>query len=82
VEVLRLSRAEDLLLRSNLTIGAIAVRCAFADAYHFSRRFRAAYGMPPRRFRTGGQPAPQPVARSGLLPLHRRLWRLDEGWVS
>jgi AraC-like DNA-binding protein len=79
VELLRLGRAEDLLLRSNLPIAAIAVHCGFADAYHFSRRFRASYGMPPRRFRAEGPHAASPVEQVGLLPLQRRLWRLDEG---
>jgi AraC-like DNA-binding protein len=74
VEALRLGRAEDLLLRSNLTVGAIAVQCGFADAYHFSRRFRAAYGLPPSRFRVSG-PVQPPAARAALLPLQRQLWR-------
>jgi AraC family transcriptional regulator len=79
VELLRLSRAEDLLLRSNLPIAAIAGHCGFADAYHFSRRFRAGYGVPPRRFRAEGAPAASPVEQVGLLPLRRQLWRLGEG---
>jgi AraC family transcriptional regulator len=79
VELLRLSRAEDLLLRSNLPIAAIAAHSGFADAYHFSRRFRAGYGVPPRRFRAEGPRAASPVEQVGLLPLQRRLWRLDEG---
>jgi AraC-like DNA-binding protein len=33
------------------TIAAIARRCGFVDATHFSRRFRAAYGMSPREWR-------------------------------
>lgn len=71
VELLRLSRAADLLRRSNLPLAAIAGHCGFADAYHFSRRFRAAYGIPPRRFRLEG--APPPVRTAALLPLLRRL---------
>ena len=77
VEVLRLGRAEDLLLRSNLTIGAIAVHCGFSDLYHFSRRFRAVYGVPPRRFRATGPHGPSPVVRAGLTPLERLLWHPD-----
>ncbi|WP_427896040.1 AraC family transcriptional regulator [Kribbella sp. GL6] len=80
VELLRLSRAEDLLLRSNLTLAAIATECGFADAYHFSRRFRATYATPPGRFRTAGPQSapPSPLARTGLLPLHHRIWQLDD----
>ena len=33
------------------TIAAIARRCGFTDATHFSRRFREAYGMSPREWR-------------------------------
>jgi len=51
VELLRLARAEPLLWQSNLSMHAIAVHCGFADAYHFSRRFRAVYGMAPTTFR-------------------------------
>jgi len=35
----------------NQTIAAIARRWCFADATHFSRRFRQAYGMSPREWR-------------------------------
>jgi len=34
-----------------VTIGGIAQRCGFLDVAHFSRRFRAAYGVSPREFR-------------------------------
>ena len=33
------------------TIAAIAHRCGFADATHFSRRFRAEFGLSPREWR-------------------------------
>jgi AraC-like DNA-binding protein len=75
VELLRLGHAEELLLRTNLTVGAIAARCGFADAYHFSRRFRKVYGVPPRHFRA--QPARPPQKR--LPALQRLLWPLEPG---
>ena len=34
-----------------LTIAAIAHRCGFSDATHFSRRFRAEFGLSPREWR-------------------------------
>lgn len=34
-----------------LTVAAVAARCGFASASHFTRRFQAAYGMPPREWR-------------------------------
>lgn len=77
VELIRLGRAESLLLRSNLSIAAIADLCGFADPYHFSRRFRAAYGVAPRDFRAAGPGAtmPSPVAEAGLLPMDRLVRR-------
>jgi AraC-like DNA-binding protein len=77
VELLRLGRAETLLLRSNSPIASISANCGFADPYHFSRRFRAVYGVPPSVFRSAGLPAapPSPVVARGLLPLERQVWR-------
>jgi AraC-like DNA-binding protein len=40
------------------TIAAIARRCGFTDATHFSRRFREAYGMSPREWRQLNAPDP------------------------
>jgi AraC-like DNA-binding protein len=37
--------------KGNVTVAAIAARWGFADAAHFSRAFRAAYGMTPREWR-------------------------------
>lgn len=39
---------------AHLGIAAIAMRWGFVDAAHFSRVFRAEYGMTPREFRLGG----------------------------
>jgi AraC-like DNA-binding protein len=36
----------------HLTIGAVARRYGFADATHFTRRFRSAYGRTPSQYRT------------------------------
>lgn len=36
------------------TVAAIATRCGFADAAHFSRVFKAAHGVSPREYRDGG----------------------------
>jgi len=71
VELLRLGRAAVLLRRSNLSVAQAAEACGFVDPFHFSRRFRRAYGLPPRTYRTVATPPPNadPLARSGLLPL-------------
>ncbi|WP_329377665.1 AraC family transcriptional regulator [Streptomyces sp. NBC_01716] len=71
LERLRLARAEPLLWLSNLSLGAIAVQCGFADAYHFSRRFRAVYGMAPSAFREVPPESapPSPLSNGALSAL-------------
>lgn len=67
VELLRLARAATLLQRSNLPVRAIAEACGFVDPLHLSKRFRLAYGLPPRdyRRRPGLDPL-EPLERRGL----------------
>ena len=75
-ERLRLARSASMLLRSNYPIAVIAERCGFADQYHFSRRFSAAYGSPPSRYRRLGSGADADSALAGA-----RLFRLaDQVW--
>jgi transcriptional regulator GlxA family with amidase domain len=71
LERLRLARAEPLLWLSNLSLRAIAVQCGFADAYHFSRRFRAVYGMSPSAFRRipPESAPPSPISNGALSAL-------------
>ncbi|MFJ8492928.1 helix-turn-helix domain-containing protein [Streptomyces sp. NPDC094038] len=71
LELLRLARAEPLLWLSNLSLRAIALQCGFADAYHFSRRFRAVYGMSPTAFRRllPESAPPSPVTGGALSAL-------------
>lgn len=69
LELVRLSRAAVALQRSNATLAEIAGSCGFANAYHFSRRFAAAYGSPPGTFRgldQVGDPL-APLRAAGLL---------------
>jgi AraC family transcriptional regulator len=75
IELVRLARAATLLQRSNLTVAAVATTCGFANPFHFTRRFRHAYGVPPRVYRaTHAVDDPlAPLARVGLLPLAHRL---------
>jgi AraC-like DNA-binding protein len=47
----RIDAACGLLLETNLTTQAIAARLGFADAFHFSRRFKQVTGLTPRDFR-------------------------------
>lgn len=71
LERLRLARAEPLLWLSNLSLRSVAVQCGFADAYHFSRRFTAVYGVAPSTFRaTPPEAAPaSPLESGGLTAL-------------
>jgi AraC family transcriptional regulator len=71
IELVRLARAATLLLRSNLRVGDVASAGGFANAFHFSRRFRQVYGMPPTAYRSmNGPREPQaPMIRAGLAPL-------------
>jgi AraC-like DNA-binding protein len=48
----RLAMAVDLLRRQELSLAQIAESLGFHDAFHFSKRFKEAYGSPPSVFRT------------------------------
>lgn len=66
VRLARLDRAAVLLARSNYSIGEIAHLCGFSSPFHFSRRFKEAFGASPRELRNRFQ--------SGFaLPLPRLL---------
>lgn len=68
VRLARLDRAATLLARSNYSVGEIARMCGFADAFHFSRRFKAAYGQSPlqmkRSVHNGATPPLSPLTRT------------------
>ncbi len=51
---LRLQRAQHLLLQTNMPVTQVGLACGFNTASHFSRLFRARYGMSPHRLR--GEP--------------------------
>jgi AraC family transcriptional regulator len=51
VRLARLDRAAVLLARSNYSVGQIAELCGFASQFHFSRRFKEAYGRSPKVLR-------------------------------
>jgi transcriptional regulator GlxA family with amidase domain len=52
VQERRVSRAAELLERTNLTIDEIAERCGFANRFHFSRVFAQRMVEPPGRYRS------------------------------
>lgn len=54
---IRLERAHRLLCFSDLAVTETAMACGFASVSHFSRLFRAAFGVSPHRLRAGAPPA-------------------------
>lgn len=79
LELVRLARTAIMLQRSNLSLAEISRLSGFSDQYHFSRRFSAAYGTSPGRYRQhiAQTDPPWPVTRPGLLPLWRALLSAD-----
>ena len=72
LELIRLSRAATALQRSNAPLAAVARQCGFANAYHLSRRFSRAYGVPPGRYRRDDEIDPSaPLDAAGLRSLAR-----------
>jgi AraC family transcriptional regulator len=74
LERARCSRAESLLLRTDLTVEVIALQCGFADASHFSHRFAAIHGASPRAYRAAGTASPSVLDHPGVRRLSHLLW--------
>lgn len=51
IKTMRLNFATVLLQSSNLTIAEISEKCGYSNVPYFISDFRAAYGMPPKRYR-------------------------------
>lgn len=65
----RLDRAAQMLIGTDLDVSDVARACGFAASSHFSRAFSKAYGLPPTEYRaTDARPTgptiPQPVRRT------------------
>lgn len=77
-ELIRLARGAIALQRSNAGLAEVARLVGFTNPYHFSRRFRQAYGCPPGRYRHEPDPMDplEPLRVGGLLPLAGRLLSL------
>ena len=74
LEKLRCSRAETLLLRTDMTMGAIARECGFADLFHFSHRFTRRYGMSPSTYRSVGTANESVLDHHGVRRLALAVW--------
>jgi AraC-like DNA-binding protein len=84
VDLLRLTHAAHLLSRSNLTVVQVAHICGYTSPYHFSRRFRAAFGVPPSGYRAGrpGGSADTVLRQHRLTPLANRIWPAPAGSID
>ncbi len=51
IERVRLERAVDLLMTSDVSVGDIAELCGFCDIYHFSKTFKKRFGASPSSYR-------------------------------
>ncbi len=51
IEFIRLAKAEDLLLFTNLDLNYISQETGFSDCSHFIKAFRSKHGKTPRQFR-------------------------------
>ncbi|MGH9216455.1 MAG: helix-turn-helix domain-containing protein [Acidimicrobiales bacterium] len=74
LERARCSRAESLLLRTDLTVEVIALQSGFADASHFSHRFTAIHGTSPRASPAAGTASPSVLDHPGVRRLSHLLW--------
>ena len=51
IESVRVERAAELLTTSDIPVGRIAELSGFCDIYHFSKMFKARFGVSPRAYR-------------------------------
>ena len=72
LEQLRCSRAETMLLRTDLTLAVVARECGYADVAHFSHRFDATHGVAPGSYRLSG--GGRCLAHPGIRRLERLVW--------
>lgn len=74
LERARCGRAETLLVRTDLTVDVVARQCGFADPSHFSHRFVALHGVPPRVYRTAPASARSVLDDPGMRRFAHLLW--------
>jgi AraC family transcriptional regulator len=69
LRAIRVRRAADALVHSSAPLAQVALDSGFADQSHFTRVFRAAHGVTPRRWReVGGERAQRADSRKQELP--------------
>lgn len=67
---LRLRRARELLLQTEMSITSITVACGFQSACHFSKCYRTLFGMPPSSERRPRGAPNASARRNDRLPAH------------
>ncbi|MEO8856966.1 MAG: GlxA family transcriptional regulator [Burkholderiaceae bacterium] len=67
---LRLERARELLQQTDMGIMAIGVACGFASSSHFSRAYRARFGLSPKDDRSQLAARVVPLVRQGVPHFH------------
>jgi AraC-like DNA-binding protein len=70
VDLARLSNAAELLARTDMTVSEIARAVGFGDQFHFSRRFKATFGLSPRAYRAT-DPGPPVLGASDAEAIRR-----------
>lgn len=53
IKKMRMEKAAELLLTTNMTAAEIAYKVGFEDQYYFSKSFKKYYGVPPTQYRQG-----------------------------
>jgi AraC-like DNA-binding protein len=61
VKRLRMARARQLLITSELSVAEVATDVGYADPFYFSRQFRAVTGLSPRSYRQRSQEEAVPL---------------------
>jgi AraC-like DNA-binding protein len=69
VRLARLDRSASLLARSNYSVNEIARLCGFTSPFHFSRQFKAAFGVAPTTLR-------EQIRNGAMPPLPRLITHL------
>ena len=55
IRKIRLEKAAELLLTTNMTAAEVAYKVGFDDQYYFSKSFKRYFGQPPSQYRKGSE---------------------------
>ena len=55
IRKIRLEKAAELLLTTNMTAAEVAYKVGFEDQYYFSKSFKRYFGQPPSQYRKGSE---------------------------